>query len=76
MSERYEWAEAERMPIEIVEPGTHIGEWNTTSHALILGDPDATAFVVEGSPQQLCEFASRIVALVRGIGRGAEGVGL
>lgn len=63
MSERYEIDTADAW-LEIVPPGTELGEDELDSYALIVGDLRASAYVILGSLESLGEFACRITALV------------
>lgn len=66
MSERYEWNSASGCPLEVVPPGTELGESEVDqgNYALIIGDPWASAYVVEDTPDVLRTFARRIIALL------------
>jgi hypothetical protein len=68
MSQHYEWTTADALPIEVVGPGTELGESDTESHALVLGDPYASAFVIEGTPEELGELARTILSAVESLG--------
>lgn len=66
MSERYEWNSASDCPLEVVPPGTKLGmdEVDQDSYGLVIGDPWASAYVVEDAPDVLRAFARRIIALL------------
>jgi hypothetical protein len=76
MSERFEFIAAERCPVELVGPGTELGEdevdgWH---HALVIGDSWSSALVVEGTRRELCAFVDLLAARL-GQDGGADGVG-
>ncbi len=64
MSERYEHVNADAAEPRIVGPGTVIGGDVISGHALILGDPWASAFVIEGDPNAIAEMLRRALAQV------------
>lgn len=68
MTQRYEFVEADGLPLDLVGPGTVLGEDAVEAghKALIIGNPWASAHVVEGTPGQLREVAQRIEHLVQG----------
>ncbi|MFC0430004.1 hypothetical protein [Kutzneria buriramensis] len=61
MSRRYEFDTAD-CPLEIVPPGADLGEDDLAPgiYGLVIGDPWASAFVVEGTPPDLRRFVQRI----------------
>jgi hypothetical protein len=63
MSERYEWATAADCGLSIRGEGTRIGESEVDEGniAVVLGDPWGTAFVVEGSDEELRSLANDIL---------------
>ncbi len=64
MSEHYEWTGTEHCPINTATAGTPLGEYKTDGPALILGDPYASALVIEASePGQLVEFARSLLRI-------------
>ncbi|WP_188186968.1 hypothetical protein [Nonomuraea sp. SYSU D8015] len=67
MAPRYEMDGADTA-LEIVTPDTdpddHCIDMMAGSHALVIGNPDATAFAVVGSPEDLRVFAARVCDLV------------
>jgi hypothetical protein len=48
MSNRYESISATNCPVECVLPGVTLGEHTQEKPAVIIGDQDATALVIEG----------------------------
>jgi hypothetical protein len=54
MSERYEWSDA-GTPLRVVGPGTELGydEVSPGHHALIIGNPWASAYVIEATTPEL-----------------------
>jgi hypothetical protein len=62
MSDRYEFISARETPIGVAEPREWVGmdRIDPGNYALIIGEPGATALVVEGSPAHLREFAQRV----------------
>jgi hypothetical protein len=60
MSERYEWESATVVDVSCLPPGEDLGNEQTKAWTLVIGDPDATAFVVEGSRDELLAFADRL----------------
>jgi hypothetical protein len=69
MSDRYEFIDARQTPIEVAEPHEWVGmdTIDPGNYALIIGEPGATALVVEGSPTHLREFAQRVATAVAGV---------
>ena len=65
MSQRYEFNDS-NAELEIVGPGTDVGEdqLGPARSALVIGDPSASAYVIEGSLTELREFARRVTARV------------
>jgi hypothetical protein len=65
MSQRYQIGDS-NAELEIVGPGTDLGQdqLGPARYALVIGDPWASAYVIEGSPAELREFARRVTALV------------
>ena len=61
MSQRYEIGDS-NADVEIVGPGTDLGEHELGPgrHALVIGDPWASAYAIEGSLTELREFARRV----------------
>ena len=61
MSARYEWDTADAVLLDAVGPGTQLGgdEVEPGHHALVIGDPWASAYMVEGTAGQLHEFLRR-----------------
>lgn len=64
MSMRYESATAADLPVDTVGPGTELGANTVEQHALVIGDPSASAFAVEGSQDDLRAFAERVTKAV------------
>jgi hypothetical protein len=65
MSARYEMNDAD-VDLDIVGPGSELGEYEVPlgRHMLVVGDPWASAYAIEGSVDELQEFARRVAALV------------
>jgi hypothetical protein len=61
MSGRYEWESAPAVEVSCLPPGEELGNGRTNAWALVIGDPDATAFVVQGTRDDLLSFADRLV---------------
>ena len=61
MSQRYDIGDS-NTDVEIVGPGTDLGdhELGPGRHALVIGDPWASAYAIEGSLKELREFAQRV----------------
>jgi hypothetical protein len=66
MSQRYEFNDS-NAELEIVGPGTDLGEdqLGPARYALVIGDPSASAYVIEGSLTELREFARRVTLCVK-----------
>jgi hypothetical protein len=77
MSQRYQFDDS-NAEVEIVGPGTDLGEQQLgpARYGLVIGDPWASAHVIEGSLAQLREFAQRVTAWVEqtstSLGTGLE----
>lgn len=65
MSERYEWESATIVAVSCLPPGEELGHECTDAWALVIGNPYATAFVVEGNRDELLAFADRLIAAIR-----------
>lgn len=65
MSQRYQIDDS-NAELKIVGPGTDLGEdqLGAARYALVIGDPYASAYVIEGSLTELREFARRVTARV------------
>jgi hypothetical protein len=72
MSGKAEWAEAGGLSVQVVKPGTRVGNSTTDNYALVLRHPDDFAFVVQGDPKQLLNLASQIGSMVRECSRGVS----
>jgi hypothetical protein len=59
------------LPVGLVPPGTELGEHATDDHALVLGDPWASALVIEGSPAELEAAVAKMVATIQQAERSA-----
>lgn len=66
MSGRYEWVGAEA-DVQLGHGGEKVGQDTIQegAHALILGDPDGTALVVEGTADDLRRWAATVLDAVR-----------
>lgn len=62
MSRRYEWTRASLTAIACVPPGEEIGEHETDTWALVIGDPSAFAMVIQGDRNELILFTGRVAA--------------
>lgn len=65
MSQRYEVGDM-TTDLEILGPGADLGgnELGSGAYALVIGDPWASAYAIEGTLEELAEFAQRVTALV------------
>lgn len=66
MSARYEHVEAAGAVVELLGPSAKLGDDVITDHALVIGDPDATALVVEGSLADLTSLVGALAAVLLG----------
>jgi len=66
VSERYEWSDAET-PLRVAGPGTELGsdEVIPGHHALIIGNPWSSAYVIEASAPELQRLLRRAGELIR-----------
>jgi hypothetical protein len=69
MSARYEFGRATETPTEVVHPDDYrevFGDEpdNATDYVLVIGDPWASAYAVEGSREELQAFTARLAGLV------------
>lgn len=66
MSERYEWSDAET-PLRVAGPGTELGgdEVSPGHHALIIGNPWSSAYVIEASAPELQKLLRTASELIR-----------
>ena len=57
MSERYEWSDTDA-PLRVAGPGTELGcdQVSPGRHALIIGNPWASAYVIEATAPELERF--------------------
>lgn len=64
MTKRYECVDAVNVNPKLVGPGVTIGYDEVAEHALILGDPDATALYIVGDLDQLRQLVGQILTVV------------
>jgi len=57
---KYTWTEAPHVNARLIAPGGHLDGIVLRQHALVLGDPDVGALVVEGTKVRLAEFADSL----------------
>jgi hypothetical protein len=79
MSRRYECGRAAGTPISVLsgreaveEQVLYASEAKAGEHALIIGDPYASAYAVTGTPAQLREFTAKLTAFVAGLAGETE----
>jgi hypothetical protein len=63
MSTRYEWIDT-ATSIECVAPSTDLDGCTTDDCAVVIGDPYATALVVQGPLDELRDFVQRVIAAI------------
>jgi len=61
---KYTWAEAPHINARLIAPGGHLDGHVLRRHALVLGDPEVGALVVEGTRRQLGLFADSLDAIL------------
>ncbi|ONH62376.1 hypothetical protein CcI49_03075 [Frankia sp. CcI49] len=66
MSDRYEHIEAAGAEVELLGPGAELGDNVIADHAVVIGDPGATALVVEGSLNELTALVGALAAVLLG----------
>jgi hypothetical protein len=66
VSERYEWSDAET-PLRVAGPGTELGgdEVSSGHHALVIGNPWSSAYVIEASAAELQSLLRAASDLIR-----------
>ncbi|MEV6350977.1 hypothetical protein [Actinoplanes sp. NPDC051851] len=65
MSQRYECYDADSTDIEIVPPGTEIGEDDADDHTLIIGNPWSAALALFGGLDGIEHFAYRVLTTTK-----------
>ncbi len=78
MSERYECATADDALIAVLGPDDYINLWDEGDepkdqrHAIVIGDPYASAYAVCGDPGELAGFVARLFARLTATGSQAS----
>jgi hypothetical protein len=72
MSGKSEWADAGKLSVQVVKPGTRVGDTITTNYAVVLRTEDDFTFVGQGDPTKLLDLGTQIASMVRECSRGVS----
>jgi len=61
---KYTWTETPHVRARLIAPGGHLDGIVLRQHAFVLGDPEVSALVVEGTRRQLGLFADELHAVL------------
>jgi hypothetical protein len=72
MSGKSECADAGKLSVQVVKPGTRVDDIVTKNYAVVLSTEDNFTFVAQGTARQLQDLGTQIGSMVRECSRGVS----
>jgi hypothetical protein len=73
MSGNSEWVDADKLSIQVVKPGTRVGDFTTDNYAVVLRkNLEDFTLVIPGDARQLQDLGTQIGSMVRECSRGVS----